>query len=152
MLLSILLITQTFLLIRTRSCASACNGDFSSFQTNITCFIPNKCEKCPSSKQCWDSNPHPSEHESPPITTWGGLLHNEGPTNFLLENWTSSKLLKLLEPASGSETASRIWRLVSGQLSNKFVYCPSWTISTVLAFHKHNSLPLGHIQAFISFY
>ena len=24
--------------------------------------------------QCWDSNPQPSEHESPPITTRPGLL------------------------------------------------------------------------------
>ena len=26
-------------------------------------------KKCPSSIQCWDSNPQPLEHESPPITT-----------------------------------------------------------------------------------
>ena len=31
-------------------------------------------KKCPSSKPCWDSNPEPSEHESPPITTRPGLL------------------------------------------------------------------------------
>ena len=31
-----------------------------------TIFTTNKCEKCPSSIQCWDSNPRPSEHESPP--------------------------------------------------------------------------------------
>ena len=42
---------------------------FSSFQTNITIFTTNKCEKCPSSILCWDSNPWPSEHESPPMTT-----------------------------------------------------------------------------------
>ena len=28
----------------------------------------NRYEKCPSIIQCWDSNPQPSEHESPPIT------------------------------------------------------------------------------------
>ena len=33
---------------------------FSSFQTNIAIFTTNKCEKCPSSKRCWDSNPQPS--------------------------------------------------------------------------------------------
>ena len=38
---------------------------FSSFQANIT----NKCEECPSSLRCWDSNPRPSEHGSRPITT-----------------------------------------------------------------------------------
>ena len=34
----------------------------------------NKCEKCPSSIQCWDLNPRPSEHEPLPITTRPGLL------------------------------------------------------------------------------
>ena len=29
--------------------------------------------KCPSSIWCWNSNPRPSEHESPPITTRPGL-------------------------------------------------------------------------------
>ena len=44
---------------------------FSSFQTNITIFTTNICEKMPwpSSTRSWDSNPRPSEHESPPITT-----------------------------------------------------------------------------------
>ena len=42
---------------------------FSSFQTNITIFITNICEKCPSS--IW--YPRPSGHESPPITTRPGL-------------------------------------------------------------------------------
>ena len=36
-------------------------------------FSTNKCEKCPSSIWHWDSNPQPSEHESPPITTRSGL-------------------------------------------------------------------------------
>ena len=44
-------------------------GLFSSFQTNNTIFITNKCEKCPSSTQCWDSNPRPLEHDSSRITT-----------------------------------------------------------------------------------
>ena len=46
---------------------------FSSFQTNITMFTTNLCEKCPSSIRCWDSNSRPSEHGSPPITTRPGL-------------------------------------------------------------------------------
>ena len=46
---------------------------FSFFQTNITFFITNKCEKCPSRKQHYDSNLRPLEHESPPITTKPGL-------------------------------------------------------------------------------
>ena len=44
----------------------------------------------------------------------------------------------------------RRWRLVSAQLSNQFGYCPLYTVSIVLLVHKRNSLPLGHIQAFIS--
>ena len=44
----------------------------------------------------------------------------------------------------------RRWRLVSAQLSNKFGFCPLYTVSIVLQVHKHNSLPLGQIWAFIS--
>ena len=36
-------------------------------------FTTNKCEKCPSSLRCWDLNPQPFEHESPPIITRPGL-------------------------------------------------------------------------------
>ena len=32
-------------------------------------YFYNNFEKCPSSIQCWDSNPWPLDHESPPITT-----------------------------------------------------------------------------------
>ena len=32
---------------------------FSSFQTSITIFKTNICEKYPSSIRCWDSNPRP---------------------------------------------------------------------------------------------
>ena len=46
---------------------------FQSFPTNITIFTTNICEKCPFSIPCWDSNPRPSEYESPPITTRRGL-------------------------------------------------------------------------------
>ena len=46
---------------------------FSSFQTQITIFTTNKCEKCPSSIQCQDLNSRPLEHDSPPITTRPGL-------------------------------------------------------------------------------
>ena len=45
---------------------------FSSFQTNITIFTAKKWAKCPFSIRCWDSNPRPLEHESPPITTRPG--------------------------------------------------------------------------------
>ena len=51
-----------------------------------------------------------------------------------------------------SRTANGRWRLVSAQLSNELGYCPSCTDSIVLPLHKHNSLPLGQMQAFLSFY
>ena len=47
---------------------------FCLFWTNITILTSNKCEKCPSSIWCWDSNLQPSEHESPPITTRPGVI------------------------------------------------------------------------------
>ena len=48
---------------------------FSSFQTNITILQQIYVKKCPSSKCCWDSNPQPSEYESPPVTTRPGLKY-----------------------------------------------------------------------------
>ena len=62
---------------------------FSSFQTNITIFTTNKCEKCPSSIRGWDSKTRPLEHESPPITT------RPGPRPKIQQLWlTYSKKLK----------------------------------------------------------
>ena len=50
---------------------------FRSFQTNIvTIFATNKCEKCPSSIRCRDSNSQPSDYESPPLTTRPPLFSN----------------------------------------------------------------------------
>ena len=48
---------------------------FWSFQTNINTIFTIQCEKmsCPSSIRCRDSNPHPPDHESSPITTRPGL-------------------------------------------------------------------------------
>ena len=43
-----------------------------------------------------------------------------------------------------------LWRLISAQLSNVFGNCPSWTVSNILQFYKHNRLSLGPIWAFIS--
>ena len=62
---------------------------FSSFQTNITIFTTNICEKCPSSIQCCDSNPQPSRHESPPITTRPGLFT----TSYLCVKWAIYRLV-----------------------------------------------------------
>ena len=46
---------------------------FRSFQTSITIFTTDICEKCPSSIQYQDSNSRPSEPESPLIATRPGL-------------------------------------------------------------------------------
>ena len=44
------------------------------FQTNIiTIFRTNQFEKCPSSIQCWDSNPRPLKHKSSPVENRPGL-------------------------------------------------------------------------------
>ena len=54
---------------------------FQSFQAKIvTIFTANQCEKMLSlsSILCQDSNPQPSEHEPPPITTRPGLTPRIG--------------------------------------------------------------------------
>ena len=43
------------------------------FSNNHYNFTTTKCEKCPYGSRCRDSNPRPSEHESPPVTTRPGL-------------------------------------------------------------------------------
>ena len=53
--------------------------------------------KCPSSKQCWDLNPRPLEHESPPMITRPGL-----PPILLVLFWNEkafeSEVLNLFKP------------------------------------------------------
>ena len=46
---------------------------FCLFKTHIIIFTTNKCEECPSSIWCRDSNSRPLYHESPSITTRPGL-------------------------------------------------------------------------------
>ena len=60
---------------------------FLFFQTHITIFTTNKCEKCPSSIQCQDSNLQPLELDSPTITTRPGLL-------FLLRKFSAYRMLR----------------------------------------------------------
>ena len=52
---------------------------FSVFSKNIIQFLQINVKKCPSSKQRWDSNQRPFEHELSPITTRPGLP----PSHFL---------------------------------------------------------------------
>ena len=42
---------------------------------NITILQQINVKICPSGIRCNDSNPQPSEHESPTVTTRPGLLH-----------------------------------------------------------------------------
>ena len=46
---------------------------FGLFKQTLQFFTANMCEKSPSKIQCRDSNPRPSECDSPPITTRPGL-------------------------------------------------------------------------------
>ena len=47
---------------------------FRSLQTHINTILQKiDVKKCPSSIRRWDSNPRPSERESPPITARPGL-------------------------------------------------------------------------------
>ena len=57
---------------------------FYLFKWNITVLTTNQCGKmsCPSSIRHRDSNPWPSEHESPPVTTRPGLPPNPFFVNF----------------------------------------------------------------------
>ena len=66
---------------------------FSSSETNITIFTTNICEKCPSSVLCWDLNPQPSDHESPPVTTRPGLPSTT--TNFHTQIFSDFAILKI---------------------------------------------------------
>ena len=43
-----------------------------NFLLTVSINRANKCEKCPSSIRCWDSNPQPLEPDSPPKTTRPG--------------------------------------------------------------------------------
>ena len=66
---------------------------FRLFNQTLQFYTTNKCEKCQSSIQCWDSNPQHLEHESPPITTRPGLQPNV--RNFIIVN-TGSDLIYLI--------------------------------------------------------
>ena len=50
--------------------------NFRLFKTTLQFLQQINLKKCPSSIWCWDLNPQPSEHESPPRTTRPGLPHN----------------------------------------------------------------------------
>ena len=59
-------------------------------------------KKCPSSLRCRDSNPRPSEHESPPITTRPGLPPSAILVYSISYDASCSKKVNLLRPKTGS--------------------------------------------------
>ena len=92
---------------------------FSSFQTNITIFTSYICEKCPSSIQCLDSNPQPSEHESPPITTRPGL------PSFQLQLFIS------LQQRTANITQLWTWIEVNWMIKQMHIFYSSQVVSDV---------------------
>ena len=92
---------------------------FLSFQANITILTTNKYEKCPSSIWCWDSNPQPLGHESPPITTRPGLpLLNCCQSLSLIFLFSSKNMLKTVD------SLALLWPS----------YSPSYTMLPILYF------------------
>ena len=68
---------------------------FRFFQTNIvTVFTTNKCEKCPSSIRCRDSNSQPSDYKSSPLTTRPGLPPYESTLAVKYEDWAVVVVVK----------------------------------------------------------
>ena len=113
---------------------------FRSFETNIITILQQiYVKKCPSNIWCWDSNPRPLEHESPPITTRPGLLHIYAIVNSLP--------LGLSLPLTRHNL--HFW-IAASEAATNFETCQShfkmspWSY----AFHKHTSLPFGPIWAF----
>ena len=96
---------------------------FSSFQTNITIFIANKCEKCASSIQCWDSNPRPLERESSSVTTRPGLPYNYNFATIFMKKYPSSKWCRDSNPRPLGSSHNQISRFASPYLPT---YCKSF--------------------------
>ena len=84
---------------------------FSSFQTIITTFTTNTCDKCPSSLRCQYSNPWGTEHESPPIPLDQG---SQGQC-FLLKKWAIPVLFSLFLSFQYSDDSKPIFNI------NKFL-------------------------------
>ena len=79
---------------------------FGLFQTNINTILQQiNVKKCPSSMRHWDSNPRPSERESPPITTRPGLpalQYKVKIEQYRQENWCISYFLNKFGPSQAS--------------------------------------------------
>ena len=98
---------------------------FSSFQTSTILQQSNE-KKCPSSIRCWDSNPQPLKHDSPPIITRPGLppkpqvifygvimiwlLSNFFTQKFIFENLFKHLPANLVDDPSTTESSSNLSR------------------------------------------
>ena len=139
---------------------------FLSFQANITILTTNKYEKCPSSIWCWDSNPQPLGHESPPITTRPGLpLLNCCQSLSLIFHFSSKNMLKtvdslaLLWPSyspSYTYASYTILPILLPILPILYLlyYSPSYTSYTILSFlfllwpsYSYYGLPILNVSA-----
>ena len=86
-------------------------GLFLSFSVCFKKTLQILQQKCPSGIHCWDSNPRPSEHESPPITTRQGL-----PPYWtkILQNYIRSKKIswRLLDIFHSIEFWQNLWNWI----------------------------------------
>ena len=112
-------------------------------------FTTKQCEKSPSSNRCWDLNPQPSEHESPPITTRPGLLPwTKSLFNILkisnFEKWT---LTFTTSESQQSDEACQIWKvhfssfhfeIVVRSRNRHFRQIKNWTIHRRFWFAQKN--------------
>ena len=118
---------------------------FSSFQTNITIFTKNKCETCPSSILWWDSNPQPSEHETPPITIRPGLPGRVVMLRWFNALWLAKKSCDLtwsIKMLGGNE-ALWVIQVTWWFLTNQRGYLLSCYISNVTSFSHSESFILA---------
>ena len=95
---------------------------FSSFQTHITIFTTNRCEKCTSRIWCWDWNLQPPVHASSWVSSHNHLTR--APTQnvfnvkllvysgrsmlYLLMHDLQVHLIKMCPPSCGPEFESRV--------------------------------------------
>ena len=87
------------------------------------------CEKSPSSIQCWDSNPRPWEHQSPPITTRPEF---NPPPKWTFKNAFSCVTTNLRPLASDRRSAGNDWRLSDHfQVSSSLDLCSLELLSKV---------------------
>ena len=116
------------------------------FSKNITILHQINVKKCPFSIQCWDSNPRPLKHESPPITTrpwlppnclaflnrtflaWTASCSPSGPwgTGPMWTSWRSTKRFVRAASARGRKYQVRSSR--HGRKGEKLARLNSWKI------------------------